>query len=280
MNKVYNELKDPRYFQILFLASFLTYGLFFLGWKTNYMQYVAVVSSSVLTQILFSVWKGKPLSSVKSALITSLGLSMLLKASTPWFFALAGFIAIASKFIFVFKGKQLFNPANIGIVGCLLLTDQVWVSPGQWGSDWILVLFMGIAGITVLLRIGRMETTLAFLGALFVFQYLRIVAYQGWDLPVLFHKFSSGTLLLFSFFMITDPMTIPNHKKARIPWAILVAAITFVLSTKYFVYTAAIWALFAVTPVTVLLDYFFKERKFEWLPNFNFSNIQKANTSI
>lgn len=280
MNKIFHELKDPRYFQILFLASFLSYGLIFLGWKTNYLQYIAVISASIITQIGFCLWKGKSLHAIKSAMITSLGLSMLLKASNPWFFALAGFIGIASKFVFVFKGKHLFNPANIGIVACLLLTDHVWVSPGQWGSDLVLVFFMGMAGLTVLLRIGRIETTLAFLGALFVFQYLRVIAYQGWDFPVLMHKFSSGTLLLFSFFMITDPMTIPNNRNARIPWAVLVAAITFVLSTKYFVYTAAIWALFAVTPITVLLDFFWKEKKFEWLPQFPTTAIQKANTSI
>jgi hypothetical protein len=282
MQKVIQDLKDPRYFQILFLGSFLSYGLLFLGWKVDYLQYVAVISTSVVTQIAFSLWKGKPLHSIKSALITSLGLSMLLKAASPWYFALAGFIAIASKFLFVYKGKHLFNPANIGIVACLLLTDKVWVSPGQWGSDMVLVFFMGMAGITVLLRIGRIETSLAFLGALFLFQYLRVVAYQGWDFPVLMHKFSSGTLLLFAFFMITDPMTIPNQRRARIPWAILVAVIAFVLSSKYFVYTAAIWALFAVTPVTVLIDHFFKAKKFEWLPlpGFKTSAIQKANTSI
>lgn len=276
MKKILLELKDPRYFQILFLASFLSYGILFLGWKSDYLQYLAVISTALITQLAIAWFTGKPLSSVKSALITSLGLSMLLKASSPWYFALAAFLAIASKFLIRYKGKHLFNPANIGIVLCLLFTDQVWVSPGQWGSGVLLVFFIGLAGITVVTRVNRLDTALAFILTLFALQYARFIMHLHWDLPVLLHKFSSGTLLLFTFFMITDPMTIPNHPKARIPWAMLVAIITFVLSNWFFVYAAAIWALFVVTPITVLLDKFYRAPKYEWTEKIVTPNIQKA----
>ena len=263
-DKIFNEFKDPRYFQILFLGSFLTYGLLYLGWQANWLNYAASLGTAIVTQIVFCILYKKPLSAVKSAFITAFGLSLLLKASAPWVFALAAFVAISAKFLLRYKGKHLFNPANIGIVVCLLFTNEAWVSPGQWGNDTILVFFMGVAGLTVLLRINRLETTIVFLSALLMFQYLRLITYLGWDLAVLWHKFSSGTLLLFAFFMITDPMTIPNHKKARIPWAVIVAFITFVLSQWFYVYTAAIWALFIVTPLTVLFDHWWEHKKFEW----------------
>lgn len=273
-DKLFTELKDPRYFQILFLGSFLTYGLLYLGWQANWLNYAGAVGTAVATQCVFSLWYKKPLSSIKSALITAFGLSLLLKGAAPWVFVLAAFVAIAAKFLLRYKGKHLFNPANIGIVVCLIFTNQAWVSPGQWGNEIILIFFMGVAGLTVLLRINRLETTLVFLAALLLFQYLRLITYLGWDMAVLWHKFSSGTLLLFAFFMITDPMTIPNHKKARIPWAIAVALITFVLSQWFYVYTAAIWALFIVTPLTVLFDHWWEHKKFEW--QMPFSSLQVA----
>jgi Na+-transporting NADH:ubiquinone oxidoreductase subunit NqrB len=38
--------------------------------------------------------------------------------------ALAGFAAIASKFVFQFGEKHFFNPANFGIIAVLTLTND------------------------------------------------------------------------------------------------------------------------------------------------------------
>ncbi|MFK7968736.1 MAG: RnfABCDGE type electron transport complex subunit D [Bacteroidia bacterium] len=38
---------------------------------------------------------------------------------------------------------------------------------------------------------------------------------------------TNGSLLLFTFFMITDPMTTPNARKPRIVWAILIGIVSF-----------------------------------------------------
>ena len=260
-----NELSDPRYFQILFLFSFISYGMLYLGWAANIWNYGVIVGSALATQMLFAHIYKKPFSSVKSATITAFGLCMLLKGADTYIYVLGPFVAISGKFLIKYRGKHLFNPANLGIVACLLFTNDAWVSPGQWGSDVVLVFFMGIAGLTILLRVGRLDTALAFLITLIALQYLRQVWYLGWTTEVLWHKFSSGTLLLFSFFMITDPMTIPDNQKARIPWAMLVAILTFILSNWFFSYTAAIWALFILSPLTVILDRTFEAPRFEWL---------------
>jgi Na+-translocating ferredoxin:NAD+ oxidoreductase RnfD subunit len=98
-------------------------------------------------------------------------------------------------------------------------------------------------------------------------EYIRTVLYQGWEMEVLFHKFSSGTLLLFTFFMITDPMTIPNSKKARIIWSIILATVTFICSAWMQLYTAPIWVLFCMTPITIWLDKKIPEEKFKWITN-------------
>ena len=45
------------------------------------------------------------------------------------------------------------------------------------------------------------------------------------DTPLVF---SSGAVLLFAFFMVSDPMTTPQHARARMAYAVLVALAAFV----------------------------------------------------
>lgn len=260
----YKELRDPRYFQIIYLFSFLVFGIFYLGWEANLIKYTVVISTALLTQFVALRITGKSLGSLKSALITALGLCLLLNADEVWVFALAAMLAIGSKFLIRFHNKHLFNPANFGIVSAIVLTGEAWVSPGQWGSNAMLVYFIGAAGLMVLLNVGRIDTSLVFIGTYAALLIGRDVLYLGWEPEVVGHKLMNGSLLLFTFFMITDPMTIPNHRRGRIIWASLMAVAVFLVSTRMYVHTAAIWVLFFITPVTVLLDKVFVFRKFEW----------------
>ena len=49
-----------------------------------------------------------------------------------------------------------------------------------------------------------------------------------WPLDYFIHSVSTGSLLLFTFFMISDPKTSPNHPVARIIWAVLIALSHFI----------------------------------------------------
>src|SRR5205807_5727196 len=72
---------------------------------------------------------------LRSPLITGLSLSLLLRADEPSLLAVAGVIAILSKFVIRRDGKHVFNPAGFAIVALLVLSDHVWISPGQWGTS-------------------------------------------------------------------------------------------------------------------------------------------------
>jgi Na+-transporting NADH:ubiquinone oxidoreductase subunit NqrB len=204
------------------------------------------------------------LASLKSALITGLGLCLLLRANHFSTMLLAAGLAIASKFIFRVRGKHFFNPANFGIIAVLALTKDAWVSPGQWGTDWwYLALFLATGGL-VLKKVGRWETSAVFLAVYTSLEALRNV-WLGWDSEVLLHHLSSGSLLVFALFMLTDPRSIPNAVKSRIIWAMSIAILTFVLQYTLYLQTAMFWALFCLSPLTILLDshYFFP--RFTWL---------------
>lgn len=259
--------KDGRHPQIIFQVIFLVYGMFALGWDADLFDFFVAISACLFVQALCAlIWK-RPMNSLKSSLISSLSLCLMFKANIVWTIVLCAALTIGSKFILKWDKKHFFNPTNFGIVVTIFLTGDAWVSPGQWGSNFLLMVLLCVGGFSVLFNVGRLDSSLAFLGAFSGLTFVRTVLYQGWELDVFFHHLSSGTLLLFAFFMITDPMTTPNHRIARIIWAGLVGVVSFIMTAWFQVYTAPIYALFFVSPLTVLLDKLFKHERFSWNRN-------------
>jgi Na+-transporting NADH:ubiquinone oxidoreductase subunit NqrB len=257
--------KDARHYQLLFLGSFLLYGTFILGWDTQWDHYIAIFATALLTQLAGIRFLKLPVHSLKSALITTLGLCLLLKANHWSICALAAFLAIASKFFIRVNGKHVFNPGNFGIVATILLTGQAWISPGQWGSGAILLFLVGVLGSAVVYKVSRLDTSFAFLGTLMALQAARNLLYQGWPFDYWLQQFTNGSLLLFTFFMITDPVTTPDHKKARIIWSVLIAIGSFYLSNYRYINGAPIWVLCFIAPLTPLFDKLFRASRFQWL---------------
>lgn len=258
-------LKDGRHYQILFLGTFLFYGTFILGWETHWDQLFAIFSVALLTQFAGIKFLGLPSNSWKSALITILGLSLLLKTNHWGISALAAFLSIASKFVFKVNGKHIFNPGNFGIIAVILLTKQAWISPGQWGSGAILLFLVGILGSVVVYKVNRLDTSFAFIGTLIGLQVWRNIIYQGWPFDYIIQQFTNGSILLFTFFMITDPVTTPSNRTARIIWSTLIAVVSFYISNYYFVNGAPVWVLFFLSPLTPLFDKVLKGARFQWL---------------
>ena len=271
---------DVRDYQIAILSGFLLLGVYTRDW-TLHLDWVAfTMTACVLTQWLLSFYFAKRnpkpkkalkiqpmlISGLRSSLITALGLSLLLRTNHVAVLMLAGCLAIASKFFLKYENKHFFNPANFGIISVLLLTNDAWVSPGQWGTDWwYLILFFSAAGL-VLNKVGRWDTSIAFLASYGGLEILRNF-WLGWTWDVVIQQLSSGSLLLFAFFMLTDPRSIPNAKKGRIFWAISIALLTFVLQNGVYSSSAIFWALFALAPTTIIIDKIWKGKRFNWQQN-------------
>jgi len=254
--------QDARDYQILFLGSFLFLGISTRDWTLRPDLILVLILTCLLTQIVFS-WRYQVALSLRSPLITALGLSLLLRANESTTIALAGCLAIASKFVFHFEGKHFFNPANFGIITALIFTHDAWVSPGQWGTDWwYLFLFFATGGM-ILQRVGRWETSAAFLLTYGSLEAIRNY-YLGWSFEVWQHQFMSGSLLLFAFFMITDPRSISNANVSRLIWAIALAFLTFILQHQFYVQTAMFWALFILSPCTIFFDKIWSAPRFSW----------------
>jgi Na+-transporting NADH:ubiquinone oxidoreductase subunit NqrB len=264
--------KDARYFQIIFQSIFLYYGIFFLHWKNESWLYATYFFTSLLVQFIAEYFLGKKQfpffqrlkKGVPSVLISSFGLSLLLKTNLWWVAVLAASVSILSKYILRINGKHIFNPSALGIVVAVLITGDAWISPGQWGSGAVIMFGVFSFGFVVTTRVQKLDVSLAFFGTFVALIYLRQIVYLGWPIDHFVQSVSTGSLLLFSFFMITDPKTIPNHKFARVLWCIAIAAVSFYLTAFKFMNGAPIFTLLFAQPLVPLLDKIFKARRFEW----------------
>ncbi len=264
---------DGRIYQILFLSIFLGLGVIARDWSLSWSRVGITLSACGFTQVFFALLYQRfnsqdsaqrfPFSGLLSALVTGLSLCLLLRANSDLTMIFAAFTAIASKFIFRFNQKHWFNPANFGIAIALLF-GSAWISPGQWGHDlWLMVVFASL-GFAVLGKVGRWDTSLAFFASYAALEGIRNF-YLGWETDVLLHRLSSGSLLLFALFMITDPRSTPNARLGRIFWAILVGIISFIFQNYLFISAAPFWALFVCAPLSVVFDRLFVGSRFGWL---------------
>jgi hypothetical protein len=202
-----------------------------------------------------------------------MSLCLLLKTNYWYISLFATFLTVSSKYIFKFNRKHIFNPSAFGIVVTIFLTQEAWLSPGQWGSN--AVIFFGVVtlGTTVVTRVQKLDVSLAFLLTFIGLFYWRQVYVLGWPMDYFIHSVSTGSLLLFTFFMISDPRTSPNHPIARILWAVLIAIVAFYFAVFRWKYNSVIWVLVAAAPLVPVFDKIFKAKDFNWTSaclSFNF----------
>ena len=198
-----------------------------------------------------------------SALITSLSLTLLLRTNSVALAALAAAIAIGSKFLVRFNGKHVFNPANVALVVLMLASDRAWVSTGQWGSAALGAFALVCLGFIVLTRAKRAETTLSFLGA-YAALLLGRALWLGDPLTIPLHQLQNGALLIFAFFMISDPMTTPNRASGRVLYGALVAALAVVIQYGYYEPNGPILALVLLAPIVPAIDALLGGCRYRW----------------
>src|ERR1051326_5589541 len=265
---------DPRYFQVIFQVIFLSYGIFYIDWNADWLHYVITITGCLCFNYYAESFRQKhflPIwgnSGFKcwgfSVLVSALSLCLLLKTNHWYISLLAAFLTVASKYIFRFNHKHIFNPSAFGIIATIFLTNDAWLSPGQWGSN-VVIFFLTITLGTILVtRVQKLDISLAFLLTFTGLLYWRQVYVLGWPMDYFIHSVSTGSLLLFSFFMISDPKTSPSHSMARIIWAILIAAVSFYLAAFKWKYNTSIWILVAAAPLVPALDKIFKAEIFQW----------------
>lgn len=256
---------DARWLQIGAVGGLLLFGALVRDFDLRVEQSVLCFAGALTAQWLWMRALGLRNVGYLSAIVTGIGLSVLVRADSLWVHPLVAFLAISAKFIVRVGNKHVYNPANLGVMIAVLFLPGAWLSPGQWGSDAAAALWFIALGVTVTLSAKRFDIAWVFLacyGALLVGRVVWLD--QRW--AVLLNQLSSGGLLLFTFFMITDPMTTPNDRRMRWLYGALVAVLAFVWQFVWYRNGGPVWALFLLSPLVPLLDRLMQAPKHEWRP--------------
>jgi enediyne biosynthesis protein E5 len=254
---------DPRLYQISILTALLAYGVLLLDFEITGGRAVVILGVALLAQYACTrMWKLAAFDP-RSALISGLSLCLLLRTNSIGLAAVAAVITIASKFVVRFNGKHLFNPTNFGIVLMMAITGQVWVSPGQWGNVAFFAFLMACLGGLVVNRAARSDVTYAFIAFYIALVFGRSM-WLGEPMGIPVHRLQNGALLLFTFFMISDPRTTPNSRAGRILFALLVACGAWYVQFRLFRTNGLLWSLAIFSMTVPLIDSLLPGTRYEW----------------
>jgi Na+-transporting NADH:ubiquinone oxidoreductase subunit NqrB len=260
--KTHLSALDPRLYQIASLSTLLLYGLTWLHFDVSLIQIAITIGAALLTQYAGTGYFNLSTFDPKSPLISSLSLCLLLRTDHLEVAALAAAVAIGSKFVIRWKDKHLFNPTNLALV-VMIGSGLGWISPGQWGQVAWFGFLIACLGSLVVTRAARADVTLAFL-SFYVGLLVTRAVWLGDPLTIPFHQIESGALLIFAFFMISDPKTTPDSRTGRIIYALLVTLAALYVQFGLFRPNAPLWGLIACAPFVPLIDRLLPAVRYDW----------------
>ena len=254
---------DARVFQIVFLAALLTTGVLLRDFSLQPLQLLFTFAAGLGTQAFWLKRLRLQRKGFLSAIVTCCGLSLLLRSDTLWVHPLVAALAISSKFVLRINGKHLYNPANLGVVIGISLLPGTWVSAGQWGSDLALAVWFLMLGTVVTQRARRLDVSWVFLAAFLGLVALR-VALLGQSWAIWWHQLGNGALLLFAFFMISDPKTTPDSRIGRLLFATLVACGAWYVQFRLFRTNGLLWSLAACSILVPIINRIAPGARYVW----------------
>lgn len=163
--------------------------------------------------------------------------------------------AIASKYIFrVWDGERyrhFMNPSNTGLALAFCVLPWTNTIPYQFAEnvfgwyDWLVIAVLGALGFRLNLQFTGRLTLIASWLAGYVLQAVLRSAFGTSVLPAELMMMTGPAFVLFTFYMITDPMTSPSSKKSQILFGFSVGAVYGLLMVFHVVFAI----FFAVTIV-------------------------------
>jgi Na+-transporting NADH:ubiquinone oxidoreductase subunit NqrB len=255
---------DPRHYQIATLGLLLIYGLVRLQVDIGLGRVAVILLTALAAQYFCArVWR-LPFFDARSAMISGLSLCLLLRTNSIVLAMLSAVLTILSKFVVRWNGKHIFNPTNFGLAVMMVATQgRIWVSPGQWGDFAFFSFLVFCIGGLVVNRASRTDVTVAFLGT-----FVSLVFARSWwlgePLSIPLHRLQNGALLIFSFFMISDPKTTPDSRSGRILFAVLVAFGAAFVQFRLFRTNGLLWSLAVFSVAVPLIDWLMPGQKYQW----------------
>src|SRR3954447_17920827 len=278
------KLTDPRLHLAAVITTLQVLGQVAFHFRLSIAEILVSLLTCAVLEVGITLRRQHVLMWPASALLTGNGVAFILRVPGTqhgdwwsmngwWIFMATAAISLLSKYVIVWRGGHVFNPSNFGLVVCFLVLGRTHAEPLDfwWGPmSWWMALALAIivtGGFAILRRLHLLRVALGFWASFAV--GIGILALAGhsmtarWHLGPIsgFHLWSvlitSPEVLVFLFFMITDPKTAPRSPSARLVYAVslglLAAAMIAPTTTEFAAKVALLGALAVICVVLALL---------------------------
>ena len=244
------SVRDPRLHVAAVILTIHLLGQTVLGFHLTIPQILAAMLTCAVLEVGLTFRQTRTFVWPASALLTGSGVALIMRlvgtpAHEPWnpigWYVFAGVAAVSllTKYVIKYRGSHVFNPSNIGLVLAFVILGSTRVEPLDfWWAPldiWMVLAYAVIIGggllitrrLQLLALAGTYWVTLALaLGLLAAsghcmtaqWSFAPVCGIDYWRVIV-----TSPEVLIFLFFMITDPKTIPAGQVGRVVFGILVA---------------------------------------------------------
>src|SRR5581483_873484 len=246
------KLRDPRLHLAATITSLQVLGQIAFHFRLSIVQILLCLGTTAVLELAITIPRQRVIMWPASALLTGNGVAFVLRVpGTPhgdwwsfrgwWIFVGTAAAALLSKHVVKWRGEHLFNPSNIGLVVCFLALGRSRVEPLDfwWGPmSWWMVLALAIivtGGLAILSRLALLRVAVgywcAFAAAIGVLALSGHTMTARWHLgPITGFSFwwvlvTSPEVLVFLFFMITDPKTAPRDGRERVVYAVVLGLV-------------------------------------------------------
>jgi Na+-translocating ferredoxin:NAD+ oxidoreductase RnfD subunit len=252
------SIRDPRLHVAVVLLTLQALGQTVLGFRLSVAQILACLVAGALIEFVVSFFKDHTIMWPASGLLTGNSAAFILRVpgtvhgdwwSTRGIWIFVGVVAVsmASKYLIRWKGRHIFNPSNLGLVLAFVILgpkytepmDLFWIPMGQWMLVTYAILILG--GLFIAWELKLLGLELGFMAAFATFLAIALIpvpdhcmvaswhvtamcGWQLWNVIV-----TSPELLIFAFFMMPDPRTVPDGQGSRFVFGVLVALLAVLL---------------------------------------------------
>jgi Na+-transporting NADH:ubiquinone oxidoreductase subunit NqrB len=248
--------RDPRLHLAAVIISLQVLGQVAFEFRLSIAQILVSLLTCAVLEVGIAFRRQHVVMWPASALLTGNGVAFILRVPGTehgdwwsmhgwWIFAGTAAVSLLSKHLIQFRGNHIFNPSNFGLVLCFLLLGPERADPLAfwWGpmSAWLaLALAIIIAGgFAILRRLHLLGIALTFWVTFAT--SIAVLAASGHDMTARWHLGPvsdwyfwrvlafSPEILVFLFFMITDPKTIPAGRNGRRIYAVSIGLLAALL---------------------------------------------------
>lgn len=275
------NVRDPRLHLAATIMSLQAIGQVGFHFRLSIAQILIALATCAVLEIGIAFRSQGVLLWPASALLTGNGVAFVLRVPGTahgdwwsvrgwWIYAATAAVSLLSKHVIRWRGEHVFNPSNIGLVLCFLLLgsnradplDFWWGPMSVWLGIALAVILLG--GFAILSRLGLLRVALGFwisfaagIGVLVLAGHAMTAHWHLGPITGL-HLWlvllTSPEVLVFLFFMITDPKTAPRSPRARLVYAVslgLLAALLIAPTTTEFASKVALLASLAIVCLAI-----------------------------